>query len=475
MRILFIAAEATPLAKVGGLADVVGSLPSALIELGHDVRLMIPQYGAIDLGRYSVTQVEDNFEVRSMGKAESAGLNLTTIKDRVPVYMVENKRYFGGDEVYGRNDLERFLFFSRAVLEILPQLDWQPEIVHCHDWHTALAVMWLEKRPSPPGTVFTIHNLAYQGVFDRAFLTGSSLEKDWGNHPSDSPEPAPNFMSQGILWADLVTTVSATYAKEITTPEYGEGLDSLLRYRQEDLLGIVNGLDYEEFNPQTDPYVQVNYSSTSIERRTLNKLALQKRANLPQDADIPLIGMVQRLDEQKGFDILEKAADLLLTETRAQLIILGKGREYYESILKQIAAKYPQRLAAFITFDNPLAHLIYAGCDLFLMPSRFEPCGLGQLIAMRYGALPIVRHTGGLADTVLEFTPDLEAGSGFVFRDYTSEALMAVVKRGIEAFKNKGAWHRAMRRVMKLDFSWRASATEYEKAYRQVSSMPKWQ
>lgn len=474
MKILFIAAEATPLAKVGGLADVVGSLPSALIELGHDVRLMIPQYGTIDLSRYSVSQVKNNFGVRSMGKVESAGLNLTTIKDKVPVYMVENKKYFGRDKVYGRNDLERFLFFSRAVFEILPQLDWQPEIVHCHDWHTALAVMWLKKRLNPPAVIFTIHNLAYQGVFDQSFLTESSLEKDWGDYPSDAQKPPPNFMGQGILWADLVTTVSETYAKEIITPEYGEGLDSLLRYRQKDLLGIVNGLDYEEFNPETDPYVQVNYNSTCIERRTPNKLALQKRANLEQDADIPLIGMVQRLDEQKGFDILEEAADFLLTETRAQFFILGKGREHYESILKRIAVKYPEQVAPFITFDDPLAHLIYAGCDLFLMPSRFEPCGLGQLIAMRYGALPIVRHTGGLVDTVSELTPDLEEGNGFIFRDYTSEALIAAVKQGIEAFGNKGAWHQAMRRLMRLDFSWRASAIKYERAYRRILPMLKW-
>jgi len=473
MKILFIAAEATPLAKVGGLADVVGSLPTALIELGHDVRLMIPQYGTIDLSPYSVSHLEDNFGVRSMGKVESAGLNITTIKHKVPVYMVENKTYFGRDDVYSRNDLERFLFFSRAVFEILPQLDWQPEVVHCHDWHTALAVMLVKKRPNPPAMIFTIHNLAYQGVFDKSFLAESGLENDWRDYPSDAPKPPPNLMSQGILWADLVTTVSETYAKQIVTPEYGEGLDSLLRYRQKDLLGIVNGLDYEEFNPEIDPYLQVNYNSTSIERRTLNKLALQKRANLPQDADIPLIGMVQRLDEQKGFDILEKAADHLLTETRAQFFILGKGRERYENVLKRIAAKYPEQVAAFITFDNPLAHLIYAGCDLFLMPSRFEPCGLGQLIAMRYGALPLVRHTGGLADTVLELTPDLEDGSGFIFRDYTSEALIAVVRQGIEAFKNKVAWHQAMRRVMKRDFSWRASAVKYERAYRQISSMLK--
>lgn len=468
MKILFVAAEMSPLVKVGGLADVTGALPSALIERGHDVRVMIPQYGSIDLSRRSVTRVKDCFDVPAMGRNETASLNLTTIKNKTLVYMVENRNYFGGDQVYGKNDLERFLFFSRAVFEILPQLDWQPEIVHCHDWHTALAVMWLKKRSNAPKVIFTIHNLAYQGAFDEAFLVKSQLKRHWMDYPSGAPAPPCNFLSQGILWADLVTTVSETYAREILTPQYGECLDHLLRYRQKDLAGIVNGIDYEEYNPATDPYIQANYDSTSIEARTINKLALQKRANLPQDVNIPLLGMVQRLDEQKGFDILGETADRLLTETRAQLVILGKGREHYESMLQRIAARYPGKLALFIAFDNPLAHLIYAGCDLFLMPSRFEPCGLGQLIAMRYGALPLVRHTGGLVDTVNELAADMEKGNGFVFKEYTPEALIGAVKRGVAAFDNREAWQRAVQRVMKLDFSWRASAQKYEAVYRNI-------
>ncbi len=376
--------------------------------------------------------------------------------------------HFGDKEIYGQNDLERFLFFSRAVFAILSKLDWHPEIVHCHDWHTALVIMWLKKSYYSCPSIFTIHNLAYQGTFDQAFLVKSRLEKDWQEYPPQAPKPPFNFMSQGILCADLVTTVSEAYAREIVTPEYGVGLDPLLRYREKDLLGIINGIDYEEYNPKTDPYIQDNYDSLTLERRVSNKLTLQKRANLPQDAEIPLIGVVQRLDEQKGLDILEKAAGPILKETKAQLVILGKGREYYEKILRQIAAKYPHQVALFITFDDPLAHLIYAGCDMFLMPSRFEPCGLGQLISMRYGALPIVRHTGGLADTVPEVTPNLEKGNGFVFQDYTPEALIGAVRKAIAAYANKEAWHQAMQRVMSLDFSWRDSAKKYEAIYQQA-------
>ncbi len=466
MKILFVASEATPWAKVGGLADVVGSLSKALANLGHEIRLIIPKYGSIDLSSHLVTSIRDNFKIEIMAKKELA--NLLFISGKVPVYMVENNKYFGGKEIYSENDLERFLFFSKAVFEILPQLDWQPEIVHCHDWHTALIPLWQKEAGYPYVSLFTIHNLAYQGFFDENFLALSGLKKYWQAFPLQTLKLPLNFMSQGILHADLVTTVSETYAKEIVTPEYGEGLDPLLRYRQKDLIGIINGIDYEEYNPATDPYLVVNYDSSTLHKRIANKLALQQRSNLPQDAEIPLIGMVQRLDEQKGFDILEKAIDVILEKTKTQIIILGKGREYYENMLRQIASRYPQQIALFIRFDNPLAHLIYAGCDMFLMPSRFEPCGLGQLISMRYGALPIVRHTGGLVDTVLEFTPDLKEGSGFVFKDYTPEALIAIILKAVNTFKNqKTSWYKAMQRVMELDFSWRASAKKYEKIYEE--------
>jgi starch synthase len=468
MKVLFVASEVAPLAKVGGLADVAGSLPKALYELGYDVRIIMPKYGSIKPTKSLITTEKYNVKFSRLGEPQYIDLKTTTLENKVPVYMVENQRYFGSNEVYSKNDLARFLFFCRAVSQLLPQLDWQPEIVHCHDWHTSLIVIWLKKARYPCRSIFTIHNLAYQGAFDNAFLVANELEKYWSDYPAGAPKLPLNFMSQGILWADLVTTVSETYAKEILTPECGEGLDTLLNYRKESLLGIVNGIDYKEYNPNTDPYIPANYDSLSLENRVNNKLALQKKAGLPEATTTPVIGMVQRLDEQKGFDIIEKAINPLMNETNVQMVILGRGRRQYENMVRKIASKYPQRISALTAFDNPLAHLIYSGCDMFLMPSRFEPCGLGQLIAMRYGALPIVRHTGGLVDTVTQLNPDLSKGNGFIFRDYNSEALVAAINEALDAYRNRKAWQQVMQRVMGLDFSWQASALKYDAAYKKV-------
>ncbi len=465
MKILFVAAEVAPLAKVGGLADVIGSLPKALSELGNDVRVMMPRYGVIDAVKYPVMPVIDDFNVRVMKTIKPVALKATDLSDKVKVYLVDSDDFSNSGEVYGKGGLERFFLFCRAVLEILPGLNWQPEIVHCHDWHTALIPLWLRRNDYHYVSLFTIHNLAYQGPFDDAFLSDSGLNEDWQSRPADAPEPLLNFMSQGILWADMVTTVSETYAREILTAEYGEGLDELLRYRQDKLFGIVNGLDYEEYNPATDPLIPSNYDASTLGKRVANKLALQRQAGLPENAEIPLIGMVSRLDEQKGLDILAESLDFLLQKTQAQMVILGKGKERYHSLLKQAADRYPKQLAAFLTFDNGLAHLIYAGCDIFLMPSRFEPCGLGQLIAMRYGAIPVVRRTGGLADTVQDLTKDLNEGTGFVFRDYDSKAMSTAVQRAVDAYKDREGWHKVIQGIMVLDFSWESSAKKYQSLY----------
>jgi starch synthase len=465
MKILFVAAEATPLVKVGGLADVTGSLPRALSRLGHDVRVMMPRYGIIDAIKYPVRRVFDDLKVQVMKTTKSVSLVITELTDEVKVYLVDSGDFYKSSEVYGKDELRKFFFFCQAVLEILSRLDWQPEIVHCHDWHTALIPMWLKRNDYHYVSVFTIHNLAYQGFFDGRFLADYRLEKDWQSRPADAPEPPLNFLSQGILWADVVTTVSETYAKEIVTPEQGMGLDQLLRYRRARLFGIVNGLDYEEYNPATDPFIPSKYDISTLDKRVDNKLALQKRARFPEDGEIPLIGMVSRLDEQKGLDIVADSFGSWFRKAKAQMVILGKGRKQYHSLLKQAAEKYSQQLAVIIDFDNPLAHLIYAGCDMFLMPSRFEPCGLGQLIAMRYGAVPVVRHTGGLVDTVRDLNQDLNEGTGFVFQDYDSKALSAAIRRAVYACKKKEAWQKVMKRIMALDFSWQASARKYESLY----------
>lgn len=467
MRVVFVASEASPLAKVGGLADVIGSLPLALIRAGHDVRVMIPQYGSIDTREHRLTTIIDKIDVPMFGGTETASISTMTLRGKVPVYLIGSSKYFSEKSVYSANDLNRFLFFSKAVAEILPKLDWQAQVVHCHDWHAALTVMWLKKNHYPAPIIFTIHNLAYQGWFDENFLKGAGLAQDW-NSPPGAPTPPYNYLGQGILWADFITTVSENYAREILTPEYGAGLDPLLRHREGKLTGILNGIDCDEYNPESDPNIPASFSWANLDNRPVNKAALQKGMGLPEDASVPLIGMVQRLVEQKGFDIFEKALPTLLEVTKAQVVALGEGTDNYEKMLHDAAARYPRQVAGLSMFNEALAHLIYSGSDMFLMPSRYEPCGLGQLIAMRYGSVPIVRHTGGLIDTVSELSPDFSEGSGFVFHDYTPEALLNATKRSTDAFNNKAAWKNVVQRIMRLDFSWDVSSAKYLAVYRRI-------
>jgi starch synthase len=473
MKILFVASEMTPFIKVGGLADVVGSLPRALQAMGHDVRVIIPQYGLFDTNRFPLKAVRSDIAYSYLGDEQTFNLNQTEYAG-ITIYTLQNLYYFGYPEIYSSFDLDHFFFFSQAVYQILPKLDWQPDIVHCHDWHTALLIMWLPTSDSPYKTVFTIHNLGYQGAFFPDFIAPHGLKKYWDSVPiSLAPLPR-NFMAQAVLRADLVTTVSETYSREITTPQMGVGLDPLLRYRQENecLTGIVNGLDVTDWDPGADQYLPVNFDPQNLPKRLLNKVALQKVVGLPVNGDIPLIGMVQRLDEQKGLDILGQAMDSILLENGVQFVILGRGRENYEALMRDLSSRFPQEVAAVIGFEEPLAHLIYGGADIFLMPSRFEPCGLGQLIAMRYGALPVVRHTGGLVDTVPEFSSDLTRGNGWVFHEYSAAALLGAIHQATAAYKDKTAWQKAVRRIMQLDFSWQASALKYEEAYQSLSTRP---
>lgn len=469
MKILFVAAEAAPLAEVGGLGEVIGSLPKALNQLGHDVRLIIPRYGTIDAAQYPMESVIEGLNIQNMQATKSLNLRVTKLPDKIMAYLVDGHDFSRSCEIYGRDDLQRFLFFCRSVVEMLPKLDWQPEIIHCHDWHTALIPMWLSKNNSRYTSVFTIHNLAYQGAFADSFLSEFGLKSDWVSWPAGVSEVPFNFMAQGILLADMVTTVSETYAKEILTQEYGNGLDQILRYRSGNLYGIVNGIDYREYSPASDPLISAQYSSSALDNKVINKLALQERMGLPKDDDVPVIGMVTRLDEQKGLDVLLDGFAGLFEDTQVQLIILGRGREHYHQLLGQAMERYPQKVAVFLAFDDALAHLIYGGCDMFLMPSRFEPCGLGQMVAMHYGAVPIVRHTGGLADTVQDLTPDLSRGSGFVFLDYNAEAMTVAIKRAIAAYATqREAWHGIIKRIMDIDFSWQSSAKKYESVYRKA-------
>lgn len=450
LRVLFAAAEASPFSKVGGLADVAGALPKALTRLGHDIRLITPRHATH--GSEGDWPVVASFEVWRMGRSEQILLREANLGDRVPVYLVENGTYLGRPRVYGEpDDLERYLFFSQAALEAPKRLNWQPHVYHCNDWHTAPVtyglrnLAWGDPFYAAIASLFTIHNLQYRG-----------------------PDHLSDVMGPGIFHADLVSTVSETYAREILTPEYGEGLHLLLQLKQERLFGIVNGIDYDEFNPATDPHIPANYDATSLDKRAINKRALQERAGLPQRPEVPLFGMVSRLADQKGFDLLAQVLDPLFQELEVQFVLLGMGEEHYQRLLQEVAARYPGKACVFLAFDVDLAQLIYAGSDLFLMPSRFEPCGLGQLIALRYGSIPLVRHTGGLADTVQDCGPELDRGNGFVFESYEASTLLDTLRRATHAFQTGGAWHHLMVRAMAGDFSWEASARKYVALYRRA-------
>ncbi len=502
LKILLVSAEAVPFAKVGGLADVAGSLPRALRQLGHDARLALPKYGLINEARFGLTKVLDSLPVPTGSDHELASI-FESVVEGVPAYLVGNDKYFARREVYGYDDDgERFVFFCRAALEMLQKLDWQPDVIHCNDWHTGIIPNWLETiyKDDPfftnTATVFTIHNLAYQGIFGPQLLEFAGLA-DYGliPHPPGPPKLGGTggdglsqvvvLMARGILFADVINAVSERYAQEILTPEYGERLHPILARRQDRLFGILNGLDYEVWNPATDPDISVNYDIAppssppkpalskaeglggKEEGRIENKLALQREAGLPPDPDVLLVGMISRLADQKGFDILAEASEQLM-EMDLQFVLLGTGEERYHRIFTNVAKKYQGQAAVFLKFDGALARRIYAGSDAFLMPSRFEPCGLGQLIAMRYGSVPIVRSTGGLADTVQDYDPATGQGSGFAFSDYSEEALLAAVKRAVETYRRKDTWRTLMERGMRADFSWQDSARKYVELYHKA-------
>ncbi|NPA91857.1 MAG: glycogen synthase GlgA [Chloroflexi bacterium] len=479
LRVLFLSAEVFPFAKTGGLADVAGSLPKAIRKLGHDIRIVMPRYGFIDKDRWNLQPVT-RVHVPMGDTVEEGEVYLTYLGD-VPVYMVDNARYFHRDGIYAYpDDAERFIFFSRAALELARALDWAPHIVHCNDWHTALVPNWLKTifKDDPfwqnTRTVFTIHNLAYQGVFGHRILEVAGLAQyGFIVHPELSHwDHVIHFMARGIIFADIITTVSPRYAQEIMTPEFGAGLDPLLRERADTVIGILNGIDTEVWNPATDEYLPQRYDVEHLEKRVKNKLHLQEESGLDVGEDIPLFGFIGRLTEQKGIDLLVAAAEDVVRHLGAQLVILGTGEEKWQELIKSAAAKFPRHVHAYLTFNNPMAHHIYGGVDMLLMPSRFEPCGLNQMIAMRYGAIPVVREVGGLADTVHDFDPRTGEGNGFSFRPYDRTALYTAMVRGVENWKHRDTWRQLQVRGMTTDFSWNRSARQYVEVYYRALSMP---
>jgi starch synthase len=480
LKILLMAAEMVPFAKTGGLADVAGALPKALKAQGHDVRVAMPRYSRIDPERFKLSVAVEPFPVMIDDRDEHATVMAAAVASPggdIPVYMIDNAHYYERDGIYMyEDDADRFIFFCRATLEGIKRMGWQPDVIHCHDWHTAIVPNWLKTiyKNDPfyaaTASVYTIHNLAYQGIFGYRVLEIAGVD-EYGfiAHP-DMPHlnDVVDFMGRGIYYADILNTVSETYAQEILSPEFGEGLDPLLRDRRDRLYGVLNGIDTEINDPANDLYLAAHYDADNIAGKAACKTDLQREAGLPQSDMTPLIGLISRLADQKGFDLIDQILEPFLRHNDVQIVVLGTGDQRYHERLNNIRARFPQQIATFLTFKAQLAQKIYAGSDMFLMPSRFEPCGLGQMIALRYGSIPIVRETGGLADTVQNFDPATGAGNGFSFRAYDAMALYTALMRGLENYRYRNTWQQLVVRAMAADHSWATSANRYVELYRRA-------
>jgi len=476
--VLFISSEVSPFAKVGGLADVIGSLPKVLCEKGCDARVIMPFYRRIKQKYLEKTQLLNCSMVKLGWRSQYSGI-FTLKQDGVVYYFIDNEYFFGNDKIYidYTFDIERFCFFQRAVLDAIgDSIGFEPDILHCNDWQSGMIPCLLKAHYQACGfhskikTVFTIHNLKYQGIHSEEMISDLlDLPVTYMNDSGVLQRGEPNFMKAGIVYSDAITTVSETYAHEIMTHEYGEGLDGVLWEYSGKISGIVNGINSIEFDPESDPYIPVNYDiESALMNKKICKSELQKELNLEQNPDIPLAGMITRLVDQKGLDLLLCIIEELL-ETPIQIAILGTGDPYYEGILTEMAIKRPSSLSVSITYDNPLAHRIYAGSDLFLMPSLFEPCGLSQMISMRYGTVPIVRETGGLKDTVIPYNEFTGEGTGFSFSNINAHELLYTTKYACDVYKNKKkAWSWLIRNGMSADFSWNRSAEKYLELYKNV-------
>jgi starch synthase len=477
MKIAMIASEVTPFAKTGGLADVLGTLSVALERLGHEVCVIAPAYRCVLQGGFALHDTPFHPAVPIGDRRQESTVLEATIDQGITAYLIRADRYFDREFLYGTpagdypDNAERFVFFCRAALELLGQLG--VDVVHCHDWQTALAIVFLKTQApryaeiAAAKTVFTIHNLGFQGMFPAR--DWHLLDLDGGLFTPEFLEfyGSINFLKGALVFADKLTTVSPSYAAEIMTLEQGFGLDGVLRRRTGDLVGILNGVDYHLWNPWTDPFLTEHYGENSLARKSACKRKLRKTLHLPDESDTLLIAMISRLTPQKGFDLIENIFAALI-ERRVQVAVLGSGEPRYEELFRAAAARYPGQVAARIGFDEPLAHQIEAGADLFLMPSLYEPCGLNQMFSLKYGTIPIVRAVGGLKDAVQPCDLDAESGTGFVFAAYDPQALLGAIDQGLSVFRNKSAWTALQRRAMAMDFSWDRSAKQYSDLYRQL-------
>lgn len=473
LKILVVSAEVAPYAKVGGLADVAGALPKALRALGHDVRVVMPRYGTVDVDKYGLRKVLSGLPVPLAHQPVPADVFMGHLGDDIPVYLIENAQFFGREGMYGFwDDDARFVYFSRAALEMVRALDFKPDVIHVNDWHSAVIPNMLARLyaddPFYAGiaTALTIHNLAFQGTYGYGTLHLAGLDQ-WGLIKGGAPglDDVVNLLGRGVHFSDVVNTVSQRYAREILTPEFGEGMDPVLRLFRGKLQGIRNGIDYDVFNPQTDPAIHAYYGIETVDRKAANKVALQRELGLPEDPSLPVIGIISRLYDQKGLDLVSNILWGLM-RLRLQLVVLGTGDPRYEETFRASARDNPEKVSTTIGFRPALAQRIYAGADLFMMPSRFEPCGLGQLISLRYGTIPIVRATGGLADTVDDWDPVAQTGNGFVFEAYDHWDLFAQVVRALETFRQPALWRRLQSNAMSTDVSWTNSALQYVELYR---------
>jgi starch synthase len=483
MRIAFVTSEAVPFAKTGGLADVAGALTKEMARRGHDVTLFLPRYrGVADASTPTIAAADLAVPVGS--RRESLTVHEVTT-DGVRVLFMGHDGFFDRPELYRdpetgsdwKDNDERFIFFSRAVLETCRALDWYPEILHANDWQSAMLPVYLgtlcheEAAWAGTRTLFTVHNIAYQGLFPAGTFEKLGLDADlW--HPGSAFEywGKINFLKLGLEFAESLSTVSPRYAQEITeSNEYGFGMEGILARRRRDLTGIINGIDYEIWNPETDPHIAAHYSDADLSGKQVCKRALQSELGLPA-RDVPLLGIVSRLADQKGFDLIDEVATDLLAR-KLQLVVLGTGDAKYHELFKKLAANYPEQVGAALAFDNGLAHRIEAGSDFFLMPSRYEPCGLNQLYSLRYGTIPVVRATGGLADTVKPYAAG--EGTGFVFEAYTGAAMLAAIDAALAAFAQPKSWRALVDRAMAQDFSWSAAAEMYEDLYRCTQAKPR--
>jgi starch synthase len=482
LKICLASSELTPLAKTGGLADVATALSVFLDGQGHDIRVLLPLYSTIDTSDIQITPVEflQDLKMQIGPHQVSYSIDSAVIPGKsLRIYLLRCPELYNRPGIYrsGSDEHLRFILLSRAAIEMCQHMAFAPDIFHCHDWHTALIPMYLrtqyawDKLFAGTKSVLTIHNIGYQGVFPANILpdTGMSDMQD-KLHQEDLELGRINFLKSGVLYADALTTVSPTYAKEILSPDYGMGLEDLLQQRRESLVGILNGVDYDEWNPETDPLISHHYSSSKLAGKKKNKMALAKEMGLDIDAETPLIGIVTRLTYQKGIELIQKVVPDLLQKRKFALAVLGSGEPRYEQFFGWLENQHRDRVCFYRGFNNKLAHLIEAGSDIFLMPSRFEPCGLNQMYSLRYGTVPIVRNTGGLADSVQLFEPSKGKGTGIIFNDFNSIAMKWALNTALDTFQDQKAWRKMMRNGMAMDYSWERQGQVYVDLFRKLIS-----